>query len=372
VRAGVRLILLLQVAALAVLAALALLGASAPLLAARAVGPGALLLLVAVTAVVIVAGGALILFRWVARPVERLLAAAERLDQGAAGLPALGPQGEAAGPGLTRAALAFERTAAALSEERARLAQKVSELERTNRELAQAREELFRTERLAAVGRLAAGIAHEVGNPLGAVQGYAELARGKLADGTADEAAVQDYLARIAAEARRIDAIVRDLLDFARPAALELRPVAVAAALDGAARLARVQGRFRDVTLSAELPGDLPPVRADERRLAQVFLNLLLNAADAMGGQGRIAVRGRVEAGEVRVEVEDTGPGIPASLLPRVFDPFFTTKEPGEGTGLGLAVCHGLLASMDGRIEATSPAGSGARLTLWLRAAEPA
>ena len=365
-----RLHLLLQLAAVAAVVTAGLLAVGVPLLAARALGPRQFVLLVLVGAVAVVGVGGLFLVRGVARPLDRLVEAAARLGT-EGGLPPLGPPGEEAGPGLTRVAVAFERTAAALSVERARLAAKVGELEASNRWLAEAREELLRSERLASVGRLAAGIAHEVGNPLGAIGGYAELARTKLADGSADPAAVDDFLRRIGLEAQRIDAIVRDLLDFARPAALALGPVSVAAALDAAARLARVQGRFREVVLEVDLPASLPAVLADERRLAQIFLNLLLNAGDAMAGAGRVRVAAGLREGLVFVEVEDSGPGLTPEARLRLFDPFFTTKEPGQGTGLGLSVCHGLMASFGGDIEAGQAPGGGARFTLRLRAESP-
>jgi C4-dicarboxylate-specific signal transduction histidine kinase len=363
VRSRLRLHLLLQLAALAAAAAIPLLAVGVPLLARRALGPREFLLLVAADALVVLLAGALILFRWVARPLDRLFLAAGRLGH-EGGLPPLGPPGEPEVPSLARAALAFERTAAALAEERVRLAAKVAELEGANRRLAEAREGLLRQERLATVGRLAAGVAHEVGNPLGAITGYAEVARARHASGPVD-----DYLARISAEAGRIDAIVRGLLDFARPSALALAPVPVAAALAVAERLARMQGRCRDVEVRVDLPAGLPPVLADEQRLVQVFLNLLLNAGDAMRGRGVVAVAGRAEAGAVVVRLDDTGPGIPPEILPRVFDPFFTTKDPGEGTGLGLSVCHGILESFGGSIEAGPAPGGGARLTVRLRSA---
>jgi C4-dicarboxylate-specific signal transduction histidine kinase len=362
--------LLLQLAAVAAVVAAVLLAIGIPLLASRSLGPSQFLLLVLAATGALVLAGALFLGRGVARPLDRLVEAATRLGA-EGGLPPLGPPGEEAGPGLARVAVAFERTAAALSEERARLAAKVIELEASNHRLAETREELQRSERLASVGRLAAGVAHEVGNPLGAIGGYAELARLKLADGSADRAAVEDFLRRIGEEAERIDAIVRDLLDFARPAPLALGPVQVAAALEAAARLARIQARCRDVAVEVDLPADLPRVRADERRLAQVFLNLLLNAGDAMGGTGRVSVTGRVLAGQVVVELADRGPGLSPEARLRLFDPFFTTKEPGQGTGLGLSVCHGLMASFGGAIEAGEAPGGGARFTLRLRA-EPA
>ena len=217
-RSHTRLLLGLQLSALAVLTALVLLAVGLPLLARHALGPHQFTLLVALAALVVLGAGALILFRWVGRPVDRLLEAARALGSGGE-LPPLGPPGEAgAGGGLSRAALAFERTAAALAAERERLAAKVAELQASNASLAEAREGLRRSERLATVGRLAAGIAHEVGNPLGAIAGYAELARAKLDGGRGDPAVVDDFLARIVEESRRIDAIVRGLLDFARPA----------------------------------------------------------------------------------------------------------------------------------------------------------
>jgi len=278
-------------------------------------------------------------------------------------LPLLGDSGH----GLDQAALAFERAAAALIEERARLAAKVDEMTRVNRALADARESLFRSEKLATVGRLAAGVAHEVGNPLGAIAGYAEVARSRLPPGTAPD--LREALDRIAAAADRIDHTVRGLLDFARPAPLELRPVSVAAALEAAMDLARVQPRLRGVEVVVELSPDLPPVLADERQLCQVFLNLLLNAGDAMEGQGRVEVGGRAGADALEITMMDSGPGIPPQDLARMFDPFFTTKDPGAGSGLGLAICHSIIDSFGGTIDAANSPDGGAVFTLRLRVA---
>jgi signal transduction histidine kinase len=358
--ASVRSHLVLQLAAIAAASLAVLAAVGLPLVAAGA-PPAALAAALLVAAALVVALGAAVLFRGVARPVERMLAAAEQLST--EGLPALGPPGEARGPGLPRAALAFERTVAALGE-------KVAALERANRELSQARESLVRQERLATAGRLAAGIAHEVGNPLGAITGYAELGRDRLRTG--DAAAVADFLARIGDEALRIDRIVRDLLDLARPGE---EPVVgatgLAAPLDAALRLARMQPRFRSVAVDVALPDALPPVVADARRLSQVFLNLLLNAADATGGEGRVRVEAAAEGARVVVKVSDDGPGIAAADLPRIFEPFFTTKGAGRGTGLGLAVSQGIVESFGGEISAANAAAGGAVLTLSLRAASP-
>jgi C4-dicarboxylate-specific signal transduction histidine kinase len=364
-----RLLLLLDVLAVGAAGAALLLAVGLPLAARGRLRASDVALLAAGVAAAGSGLGAILLWRWVGRPVSRILDAAEALGGGATAgeLPLLAPPGEAGGHGLTRAAVAFERAGAALVAERGRLADKIAELERANEELVRARESLLRADRLATLGRLSSGIAHEVGNPLGAITGYVALARGRLRGAPHPE--VDDFLARIGAEASRIDAIVRDLLDFARPAPPALGPVDLAVAVDAAVRLARVQARFRDVEVAVDLGAALPPVIADERRLAQVFLNLLLNAADAMGGRGRVSVTAAAdpEAGRVTVRVADTGPGIPADDLGRVFEPFFTTKEPGQGTGLGLAVCHGILASFGGAISAGNGAGGGAELALQLR-----
>jgi two-component system, NtrC family, sensor kinase len=366
-RATVRALLLLQLVALAAAVILLVLGLGLPLLGRGALSARALGTVAALAGVAVIALGAALLFRAVARPVERLLAAAERLGADA-GLPLLGPPGDREPPGLGRAAVAFERLAGALGDERARLAAKVEELERANAELARARESLLVSERLATVGRLASGIAHEVGNPLGAIAGYVELARSRVAAG-APAAEVDDFLARMGAETARIDGIVRDLLAFARPAPPALAPTSVAAAVDGALRLARVQSRFRSVEVELAIPPELPAVVADERRLGQVFLNLLLNAGDAMDGQGAVRIAAERAGDAVEVTVGDRGPGIAPEDRGRVFDPFFTTKEPGRGTGLGLAICHAILASFGGAIAVGDRPGGGAELRLTFRAA---
>jgi two-component system, NtrC family, sensor kinase len=363
-RAGpVRLVLALHAAALGAAGAALVIAGGLPLAAAGELRPARLVALALVVAAAVTVLGAVLLVRTVGRPLERLLAAAGALGRGAAeDLPLLAPPGEAPSRGLGHAALAFERVASALLAERRRLAEKVAELERASDALA-------RAERLATAGRLASGVAHEVGNPLGAIGGYVELARDRLRAGGAGLAEADDFLARIAAETQRIDRIVRDLLDLARPAEQVLGPVEAAGPLDAALRLARMQGRFRGVDVELAVPGGLPPVLADAGRLAQVFLNLLLNAGDAMGGAGKVRVAARAEAGRVTVEVRDSGPGIAAADLGRVFEPFFTTKGAGQGTGLGLAISQGIVESFGGELSAANAPEGGAVFTLSLRAA---
>jgi signal transduction histidine kinase len=370
VRSSVRLILLLDLLAGGAIAALVLIAGGMPLAIRGALDARTLVALVSVAILAGVALAGALLARAVARPIDRLLAAADRLGSGDGALPILQPPGEVSGHGLPRAAVAFERLASALADERGRLAGKVTELERSNAELAAARESLLRSEKLATVGRLAAGVAHEVGNPLGAIGGYAALAHTRLG-ATGGDPEVVDWLDRIATETRRIDRIVRELLDFARPARTQLAPTDVGRSLDAALRLAHVQPRFRDVEVTRDLPGGLPPARADEGRLSQLFLNLLLNAGDAMGGRGPLRISAAAGPGAVVVEIADRGHGIAEPDLSHIFDPFFTTKPPGEGTGLGLAICHGIVESFGGELSARNREGGGAIFTVSLPLAGP-
>jgi signal transduction histidine kinase len=254
--------------------------------------------------------------------------------------PALLPEG---GDAVGRVGAAVNRLAQRLREERGRTRAQIEALETANQRLREAREDLARSERLATVGRLAAGVAHEVGNPVSALIGYAGLMRDRLAQGKD----VAGYTERIEREASRIDRIVRDLLDLARPPAA-LQPVDLRRALEAAR--ASVAPQHPRVTFEPALPGDLPAVRGEEHYLAQVFVNLLSNAARA--GASRVQVTAEAADGSVVVRIEDDGTGIPAAALPRMFEPFFTTSAPGAGSGLGLALCHATMERFGGAIEA--------------------
>ncbi len=366
----VRLVLLLDLLAAVLLAGAVLVVAGTPLSAAGRLGPWNLAMLVGLAGAIAMAAGGILLIRSVAHPVERLLRAAERLGGARGGLPVLPRPGEGRVVTLGSAVVAFERVSAALEEERGRLAAKIGELERTNQALSEARESWVRSERLAAVGRLGAGLAHEVGNPLGAITGYVAVARSRLPAGADPE--LQGSLERIGTAAARIDATIRDLLAFARPSPPALAGVEVAPVVEAVLRLGRVQPRFRGVEVRLDLPRELPPVRADAHRLSQVLLNLVLNGADALGEGGGLELAARVDPRDpegVEITVADDGPGIPRENLERIFEPFFTTKQPGQGSGLGLAVSRALVESFGGRISAANRAGRGAVFTVSLRAA---
>jgi signal transduction histidine kinase len=230
--------------------------------------------------------------------------------------------------------------------------------------LAAQREQLIRTEKLASVGQLAAGVAHEIGNPLAAVLGFVDILRMDAAD--ADRPALsaaerRDALDRVKSETQRIHRIIQDLLAYSRPAKEEAQATDPLAVLRAAEALLAPQSRFRGVKVVADetAAGAWPLVLVSGGRLAQVFVNLLLNAADAMGGQGQVRVTAAARGSEVVLTFEDDGPGIGDEVARKIFDPFFTTKPPGYGTGLGLSISRAIVESYGGTLE-LAPARDGA------------
>ena len=293
----------------------------------------------------------------VGRPLRATEAAVEQLGRLELDLPPVS-QG---GPLLSRFQSALNRMADALRREQALTRSQLSELRQANERLARAQTELVSAERLATVGKLAAGVAHEVGNPLAGILGYLSLARMK-----SPSPELKEYLEHIDREVHRIDGIVRGLLDLGRPRPTSLAPVDVGQVAETCVKLVRAGPELSQVKLDFALePGLL--ARADAGPLSQIVINLLLNAAQAMGGQGAVRLSTRREDGEVQLVVEDTGPGIPKDVMPRLFEPFFTTKE-GKGTGLGLAVSLHLARSMGGRLTAQNASSGGARFIVHLTA----
>lgn len=253
---------------------------------------------------------------------------------------------------------------------RTALEAKVQELEVANELLQRTRDELVRSEKLATVGQLAAGIAHEVGNPLSAVIGLVDLFEMLASDGTMSAEEARDLAGRIRRELARMDATIRELLRFARSDDEPVGRVDVQAAVEQAMMLVQHHARGRDMRVVMTTPDAPLWARGTENGLVQVVLNLLLNAADAMGGQGEIDVSLAADGAGVRVRVDDGGPGIPEALRGRVLEPFFTTKGPGSGTGLGLSISERVVRGFGGRIEVGESARGGARLDVWLPEAQ--
>ena len=231
--------------------------------------------------------------------------------------------------------------------------------ERRLQELAQ------QNEKLLAVGRLAAGLAHEINNPLGVILFYGELLKASAGQESREDVEV------ILRHTRQAQKVLRDLLDFVRPKKGSAGPCDLSAVARQTAKVFQAQALTERVELVVDAPEGLPPVNADATVLEQILSNLLINALDAVSpGSGAIAVNTWVENGLAVLRVADNGPGIPPENLKRIFDPFFTTKEVGKGTGLGLAVVFGLANDMGGSVEAVSDGGAEFIVRLPLAGAE--
>jgi signal transduction histidine kinase len=336
-------------------------------------------------------------------PMERMIAAVEEVSTGQpnAQLPAAETEE------MARLSASVTQMAERLISDQQALAANIESLNDTNLLLTEARDAMVRAEKLASVGRLSSGIAHEIGNPLGAIVGYlALLERG-------ESGKKHELIVAAQREAQRIDRIVRGLLDFARPREAVTQNVDLNTVLAETVELVQTQGRFSGVEVTF-IPDDAPAlVEADPYQLQQVMVNLFVNAADAMEGLSgrslqircaqRVAAEPVVELPARRKEdppginyshrrrlvsssrstmndpetrsgrvaeffVRDSGPGIPPEMIEQVFEPFVTTKDPGRGTGLGLAVCARLVESMGGVIRARNASPSGAEFHVILPA----
>lgn len=248
-----------------------------------------------------------------------------------------------------------------------KLGDKIAELEEANAELRLVQKELVAAEKLASLGRLSAGIAHEIGNPLSAIRGYTEVMTRAV---DMDHEMRASFLKNIQDEVTRIDRIIRTLLDYSRPKSVSLRTLDVNEAAVKTAEIINSQGVLKKVGLRLELTPGLPLVEADPGQLSQVLINLILNARDAVDGGGEIVISTSADgSGEVTIAVSDTGPGISPEIRDKIFDPFFTTKEPGQGTGLGLSVSARIVETFGGRIDVKSEPGNGAAFSLVFPAA---
>ncbi len=228
-------------------------------------------------------------------------------------------------------------------------------------------EQLARSEKLAALGQLAAGMAHEINNPLGGILVYSYLMLEDLPAGQPERSQVE----KIIREATRCKEIVRGLLDFSRLLPSSRQLLQVNTLLRDLLALVENHLNFQNVGIQTNLAPDLPPVKADKSKLEQVFLNLFMNAGEAMAGHGTLTVTTRLNSlHAVEIRISDTGPGIHPDHLPRIFDPFFTTKEVGRGVGLGLSVSYGIIKQHHGRIRVETGNPIGATFVIELPAAK--
>jgi signal transduction histidine kinase len=220
--------------------------------------------------------------------------------------------------------------------------------------------EMARAEHLATIGELAAGLAHEIRNPLAGIGGVVEVMGRELPP----ESSSRTVLPEVQGEIQHIQAILNDLLAYARPRPPEFHPADLNATVEQAVFLARQQVRTKPIEITLEPEKRLPRILHDPVQVQQVILNLLLNGIQAISNQGKIVVALRQEREYAVVRIRDNGTGISPESLPRIFKPFFTTRK--EGTGLGLPLARGIVESHEGRIEVTSEPGRGAQFEVWL------
>jgi len=366
-----------------------------------------ILITVVFDAIVLIIFGSFLLSRVLVKPIKDLVRLTQKISEGDFSQRIE----ETSKNEIGKLIGSFNRMVEKLKENQESLENYLESLESANRQLKQAQEELIRTEKLASIGRFAAGVAHEVGNPLGAILGYTNI----LQKEGIDREESKDYMKRIEGEIDRINKIVRELLDFARPSKGEIREVQINKIIESTLSLLSYQKNFKDIQPRLDLQSDLPLIKGDESQLSQVFMNIILNAIDAMptGGTLQIQTKGQVveylyadrsqriyaprrrsdpmesdysrlrkhhpfsvgltkfSRGDrlVKVGITDTGSGIKKEHLENIFDPFFTTKAPDKGTGLGLSISLRIVESLGGEIRVESEVGKGTTFEVYFPAA---
>jgi signal transduction histidine kinase len=320
--------------------------------------------------------GFYLLHRRIIRPINRLVRRAEEFKEGETFFLSSSTEQNEFG----RLSRALNMMLRGLEDNRQELKVGISSLEKANLELRQAQEEIIRSEKLASIGRLASGVAHEIGNPIGIVLGYLDILKGS----DLKEEERRDFIDRIEKEIDRINRTIRNLLDFSRPSKGEVKEVSVHQIIVDMLDMLKPQPMMADINVVLDQQAAKDTVLADSDKLKQVFLNIVMNAIDAMEAnqtkQGSLNKKlsiatsvlsetqpdTREHGNRVHIEFIDNGSGIPTEDLNRVFDPFYTTKEPGKGTGLGLSVSLSIVEDMGGDIKAESGEGKGTTMTVIL------
>jgi len=332
-----------------------------------------LLIYIVVNSIVFTFIGFFLMSRVVVKPLQRLVKRAEEYqdDDEMFFLP------ENQDSEFSKLSKALNRMLRHLAEDKEKLRMAVVSLEQANLNLKQAQKDIIRAEKLASVGRLSAGIAHEIGNPMGIIIGYLELLKN---DDISNEDK-KEFLLRTETEIKRIDTTIRRLLDFSRPSSEDVYEVSVHEIIEDTVGASQFHPRMSDIDLDLKLSAGNDCVMANPNQLRQVFLNIIINSADAIlstenFSNGKISIstevrkssrNGSSEGGDVlKIDYADNGPGIPKTEIENVFDPFFTTKGSGKGTGLGLYVCFMIVEGLGGRIGATSREGEGTTITVYL------
>jgi signal transduction histidine kinase len=227
------------------------------------------------------------------------------------------------------------------------------------KKLQEAQMRLLQAEKMASLGSLAAGVAHEINNPLGGILIYASLLMEEFEN--ENDPRVQD-LKRIVEEGTRCKEIVKSLLEFGRQAESKFEPIDINKAINDGLFFLENQALFQNIKITKHLDPSLPFIQGDANQIKQVFMNMMVNAAEAMseeGGSLTITTGVNPDESSIYISFKDTGVGIPPEIQSKIFDPFFTTKEVGKGTGLGLSTSYGIIQSHHGNIEVESEVGKG-------------
>jgi len=362
-----------------------------------------ILILIALDAIVLIIFGSLLLSRVLVKPIKDLVRLTQKISEGDFSQKIE----ETSKNEIGQLIVSFNRMIDRLKENQENLENYLESLESANKQLKQAQEELIRTEKLASIGRFAAGVAHEVGNPLGAILGYTSI----LQKEGMDRGESKDYLNRIEKEIERINRIVHELLDFARPSKFEIKDLEINKVIESTLSLLSYQKNFKNIETQLDMQSDLPLIKGDESQLSQVMINIILNAVDAMPSGGTLTIQTRTHMVEnldvdrlqriyprrrksdpmesdyshmrkadplsvlfkkfsegdrlVKIRISDTGVGIKKEDLENIFDPFFTTKAPDKGTGLGLSISLRIVESLGGEMRVESEVEKGTTFEIY-------
>jgi two-component system NtrC family sensor kinase len=317
------------------------------------------LILIVIDALVIIGFGSILLSRVVVNPLKRLVKVAQGIGGGDLG---------------QRAPIDYENEIGTLgkafNQMVERLTEKHSDLQRAIKELRDTQVELVSSEKLASVGRMAAGVAHEIGNPLTSILGHTEILYKRLkGEKFKDGEIILDLVERTRKETERINRIIKDLLQFSKPPSYHGEDVDVNRLIQDSLNVVSVQERFQAIAVDLSLGDGLPLIQGNSDQLQQVLFNMLINAADAMPDGGSLSISTGQEKQWVTISIKDSGEGIPPEDLGKIFDPFFTTKSPDKGTGLGLSISLRIIEELGGRIKVQSEKGRGTEFSVYLKKA---
>lgn len=308
--------------------------------------------------------GIYLLSRIVVKPIHRLLKMTEDYEDGEF----IPSASEAPKNEIGNLSRSLSNMLNRLDENKKELKAHILSLEKTNNELKAAQNEIIRSEKLASVGRLAAGIAHEIGNPIGIILGYLDL----IKKGNLSKKEEKDFIDRVGSEIIRVNEIIRQLLDFSRTSVEKKENCHIHELIHSTVEMLKPQSMMKDLEVGLHLDADRDTVLADENQIKQVFLNILINSIDSLRDAPNVSENSRIDIFTstkndlIKIEFTDNGPGISKDELDHIFDPFFTTKDPGRGTGLGLSVCYRIVESFNGTISAESLNDNGMRIMIEL------